>query len=202
MTEAEKRPATKSAKKVYYQRKPGPKRKRGKPCPVRGVERIKGHPDFINDWGFPQDNAKVSHFFTAAAAGNVISLCHVYRQRPVWVIPATDKDEKKCGMCLRVLERRQRLATLRQEKKLKRSLDGRIASFLDNQPSAPGCTAARSAIPPTKAWRRRCFPVQKAAIPLPWSSNWPVRIPGQRTNRLKIGYRAIKKPKRNKDGRR
>lgn len=148
MTEAEKRPATKSAKKVYYRRKPGPKRKRGKPCPVRGVERIKGHPDFINDWGFPQDNAKVSHFFTAAAAGNVISLCHVYRQRPVWVIPATDKDEKKCGMCLRVLERRQRLATLRQEKKLKRSLDGRIASFLADPTLGPrlyGCPVCNTA---------------------------------------------------------
>lgn len=142
MTEAREGDARKPARKVRYLRKPGPKKRWSKLHQVQAVERIKGHPDFKNDWGFPQDNSKVSHFFISSAAGKVVSLCHLFKQPPVWVVPATEKEGRKCEKCLKILDRRQSIAALRQEKKLRRSVDARIASFLVDPTLGPrlyGC---------------------------------------------------------------
>lgn len=123
-----------------------PRRKK-KSYKSRPSERVKGDRNFRNDWGFSQDTAKVAHFFMPSVSGMLVSLCHVVIQAPVWIAPSTSDTDRRCGICARLVERRQKLAKLKRERDLKRHLDARVATFMADPALGPrlyGCPVCNS----------------------------------------------------------
>jgi hypothetical protein len=89
----------------------------------KAMERVPMDPSFREGWAYHNDTAYMVHFFTPSTRGMLVSLCHQHRQYPIWVIPEEEGDIR-CGHCIRVLERRQRVAKIRRERGLRRKLPG------------------------------------------------------------------------------
>lgn len=118
------RSAAKRSRPVCRRRKNTPKKYR-----VRKTDRVKGDPNFQEGWGYSQEASLKAHFFIPTVAGMRVNLCHTILQTPVWIIPSVKDDDAKCLSCQKLLDRRLNLAKIKQERELKRRLDGRIASF-------------------------------------------------------------------------
>jgi hypothetical protein len=112
----------------------------------KAMERVPMDPSFREGWAYHNDTAYMVHFFTPSTRGMLVSLCHQHRQYPIWVIPEEEGDIR-CGHCIRVLERRQRVAKIRRERGLRRKLDARVAAFLADPALGPrlyGCPVCDS----------------------------------------------------------